>query len=249
VTGERLEGTWAVVTGGSRGIGRASALELAGRGANVLIVHRTNGAAAEETLAALQRLGVEARAEACDVADRDAVEAVIGAAARELPVSVLVACAGITADRTLTKLDHGDWQRVIDTNLTGAFNCVKAVMPAMRERGFGRIVNISSIIGQTGNIGQSNYSASKAGLVGLTKSLALETGRYDITVNAVCPGFIDTDMLEPIPGPAREALLARIPKQRFGTPGDVARVVGFLSAPASDYITGAVLNVNGGMYL
>jgi len=246
---EEFDGDWAIVTGGSRGIGRAVAVELAKHGANVLALYRVNRGAAQQTVEAVEALGREARAMACDVSDQDAVEAVVGEAARDLPVGVLVNCAGITADRTLLKLDHADWTRVIDTNLTGVFNCVRAALPGMRERGFGRIVNISSIIGQTGNIGQTNYAASKAGVIAFTKSLALETSRHDITANAICPGFIDTDMLEPIPQPVKDNLLARIPKARFGAPAEVARAAAFLASPASAYITGAVLNVNGGLYL
>jgi NAD(P)-dependent dehydrogenase (short-subunit alcohol dehydrogenase family) len=246
---EGFDGDWAVVTGGSRGIGRAVAIELASHGANVLVLYRVNGEAGRETVEAVHGIGREARAVACDVSDRHAVETVVGDAARELRVAVLVNCAGITADRTVLKLEYEDWTRVIETNLTGVFNCVRAVLPGMRERGFGRIVNVSSIIGQTGNVGQTNYAASKAGLIGLTKSLALETSRHDITANAICPGFIDTDMLEPVPQPTKDALLKQIPKARFGAPAEVARAAAFLASPASGYITGAVLNVNGGLYL
>jgi NAD(P)-dependent dehydrogenase (short-subunit alcohol dehydrogenase family) len=249
VSGDDFTGLWAVVTGGSRGIGHATSLMLARRGADIVVLYRENEACADATVKEIHAMGREARAHACDVSDMAVVESVLGAVAQELPSGILVNCAGVTVDRTVMKLSVEEWSTVIDTNLTGAFHCVKATLPAMRERDFGRVVNISSIIGQTGNIGQSNYAASKAGLIGLTKSLALETGRNDITVNAVCPGFIDTSMLDAVPEPVKESLVARIPKRRFGTPEEVARTVAFLAAPASGYITGAVVNVNGGMYL
>jgi acetoacetyl-CoA reductase len=138
---------------------------------------------------------------------------------------------------------------VLDTNLTGCFNCSQAAIHRMREQDYGRIVNISSIIAQTGNIGQGNYAAAKAGMIGLTKALALETARYDITVNAVCPGFVDTDMLREVPEEVREQIAAKIPKRRFAQPDEVARLVKFLADPASGYITGQQFNVNGGMYM
>jgi NAD(P)-dependent dehydrogenase (short-subunit alcohol dehydrogenase family) len=246
----RDECGWAVVTGGSRGIGRAAALRLADAGHDVTIVYGGNHAAAQETADAVAERGRRARVLHLDVADGERVREALGELpAEDEPVTVLVNCAGITIDRTLAKLAVDEWQRVLDTNLSSCFHCCQAVLPSMRERRFGRIVNVASIIGQTGNVGQTNYAASKAGMIGFTKSLSLETARYDITVNAVCPGFIETEMLSAVPDDVRAALLARIPKGRFGDPDDVARAIGFLAAPASGYITGAVLNVNGGMYL
>jgi NAD(P)-dependent dehydrogenase (short-subunit alcohol dehydrogenase family) len=241
---------WAVVTGGSRGIGRAAALRLAEGGHDVVIVYRGNHDAARQTAEAVGARGRQARVLQLDVAAADSVSDGLGAlAAEDKPVEVLVNCAGITADRTLVKLAADDWQRVLDTNLSGCFYSCHALLPSMRARGFGRIVNVASIVGQAGNVGQTNYAASKAGMIGFTKSLSLETARHDITVNAVCPGFIDTDMLSAVPDDARDALLARIPKGRFGTADEVARAIVFLSARESGYITGAVLNVNGGTYL
>ena len=240
-----------LITGGSRGIGRATCEAFARQGARVAFFYRTRDDAAEETLEALRSLGAEDPcAEAVDVADATAVEAAFTRLAeRGRTPEVLVNCAGITADRTLHKLCVDDWSRVIDTNLSGAFHCASAALGPMRESRFGRIINIASIIGQTGNVGQTNYAASKAGLIGFTKALALETARYDITVNAVCPGFIDTDMLGAVPEDARDAIIARIPKGRFGTPGEIARVVVFLAQPESSFITGAQMNINGGMHL
>lgn len=239
-------GTWAVVTGGSRGIGRATALELARRGLHVAIVHRERHDAAAQVAQAVEGLGVRSRTIAADVSDEDAVRA---AAAGLDDVSTLVNAAGITRDRTLLKLARSDWDAVLATNLTGALHWIQALLPQMRERGYGRIVNVASIIGQTGNVGQANYAASKAGLVGLTKSLAQETARRDITVNAVCPGFIETDMLADVPEDARAHLLAQIPKGRFGAPDEVADAIAFLADPATSYVTGAELNVNGGMHM
>jgi NAD(P)-dependent dehydrogenase (short-subunit alcohol dehydrogenase family) len=247
---DMLEGSWAVVSGGSRGIGHAICEELAGMGVNVLVLYLHHEDGAEEAAANVRAAGVEASTMRLDVADGAAVAAALGAFAEAHPeVGVLVNCAGITIDRTVLKLEPEDWDRVIATNLSSCYHCTRALLPAMRARSFGRIVSISSIIGQTGNLGQTNYAASKAGIIGFTKSLALETARYDITANAICPGFIDTHMLDPLSPEMRDALLTRIPKGRFGRPEDVARTVGFLTAPEASYITGAVLNVNGGMYL
>jgi acetoacetyl-CoA reductase len=244
------ERRWAVVTGGSRGIGRAAALRLADAGHDIVIVYCSHHDAAQETAAAVAERGRHARVLHIDVGDGDAVREGLGELVADAEaVPVLVNCAGITIDRTLPKLTASDWRRVLDTNLSSCFHCCQALLPSMRERGFGRIVNVSSIIGQTGNVGQTNYAASKAGMIGFTKSLSLETARYDITVNAVCPGFIDTDMLADVPLHAREKLLAGIPKGRFGHADEVARAIAFLAARESAYITGAVLNVNGGMYL
>jgi acetoacetyl-CoA reductase len=241
---------WAVVTGGSRGIGRSTALALADRGHDIRVVYHERHAAAQETADAVSAIGPRARTLCVDVADGEQVRARLGEfASNGESLSVLVNCAGITADRTLPKLEADDWNRVLDTNLSGCFHCCQALLPAMRERGFGRIVNVASIIGQAGNVGQTNYAASKAGVIGFTKSLSLETARHDITVNAVCPGFIETDMLAEVPAEARQTLLARIPKRRFGHVDEVARAIAFLTAPESAYITGTVLNVNGGMYL
>jgi NAD(P)-dependent dehydrogenase (short-subunit alcohol dehydrogenase family) len=245
-----LQGAWAVVTGGSRGIGRAISRELAQYGSDVLILFREEEQAARATVAELCELGVRAEARRADVRDPEAVGVAIDSlAGAGESIGILVNCAGITADRTVGKLRMADWRAVIDTNLTGCFTTVQAVLPHMRSVGYGRIVNVGSIIGQTGNWGQANYAAAKAGVLGFTKSLARETAQQDITVNAVCPGFIDTDMLATVSPEIIETIRRRIPKGRLGQPEDVAYAVAFLAAPRAAYITGQTINVNGGDYM
>jgi len=239
-----------LVTGGSRGIGRAVCSAFARNGASIVVFYLERDDAAADVVSRLQSMGCQARSVRVDIANHVAVqEAVADLESDGLGVDVLVNCAGIALDKTVQKLSLADWQRVIDTNLTGTFSCSKIVLGGMRERNYGRIINISSIIGQTGSIGQANYAAAKAGIIGLTKAMALETARYDVTVNAVCPGFIATDMVAVLPDGVKKQLLAKIPKARFGTPEDVARAVTFLAARESGFITGTQLNVNGGMYL
>lgn len=238
--------SWAIVTGGSRGIGAAIVEEMGKEGFDVAILYLEQHDSAEQVAAKVRDFGHECTTHAVDVADLAQVQAAI---ADSPPVDVLVNCAGITRDKTLHKLQPADWHATMDVNLTGAFNCTLAVLDGMRERRYGRIVNISSVIGQTGNIGQAAYSASKAGLLGFTRSLALETAKYDITVNAVCPGFIDTDMVRALPAEIRSCIEARIPKRRFGTAAEVARVVAFLASPQLGYVTGQAININGGLYM
>jgi len=245
-----LNGAWAIVTGGSRGIGHAIGKELARRGSDVLILFRQDEKAAQAVVAELRALGVRSQARQVDVRQFDAVQVAVEELAETgRPIAILVNCAGITADRTVGKLSLADWQAVIDTNLTASFLIATAVLPHMRAAGYGRIVNIGSIIGQTGNRGQTNYAAAKAGILGFTKALARETAKYDITVNAVCPGFIDTDMLATIPAEIVDTIRRRIPKGRLGLPEEVAFAVAFLAAPRAAYITGQVINVNGGEYM
>ena len=242
-----LDGMVAVVTGASRGIGRAIAEALAEGGCSVACVARdeTRARATAETLP-----GGGARAYDCDVSESAACVDLIAAVEADMgPVGVLVNNAGITRDNVLVRLRDDDWQSVLDTNLKGAFNTTRAVARGMMKRRSGRIVNIASVVGLTGNRGQANYAASKAGLVGFSKSVALELASRGVLVNVVAPGFIETDMTSELPDEAREALSERIPLGRFGTPEDVAGVVRFLAGPSGSYMTGQVLVVDGGMVM
>ena len=243
-----MNGKTAVVTGGSRGIGRAICLELARRGANVVFSYAGNAAAAEKTLEELRALGVEARAVQGDVTDPAAAKTLIDTAVKELGgIHILVNNAGITRDGLAMSMKDEDFDAVIETNLKGAYLCMKAaIRPMMRAR-YGRIVNMSSVVALRGNPGQINYCASKAGLIGMTKSLAKEMGARGITVNAVAPGYISTDMTAALPDAARQAMLSTIPVGRAGSPEDVAAAVAFLASEEAGYITGQVLSVDGGM--
>jgi 3-oxoacyl-(acyl-carrier-protein) reductase len=245
-----FSGSWVVVTGGSRGIGSSICKQFAESGANVAFIYLEQHEAAQKTLGDLRGLGVQAEQYCVDVADHGAVHdtfrQILEGAGK---IDVLVNCAGINRDKTLQNLTAEAWERVLDTNLTGCFNCSQAVVPSMRRNDYGRIISISSIIALTGNIGQANYAASKSGMLGFTKSLALETAKYDITVNAVCPGFINAGMISTIPDKIRETIVAKIPKQRLGEPEEIARTVMFLASPESGYVTGQVISVNGGLYM
>jgi len=243
-----LTGRTAVVTGGSRGIGKAVCLELAARGASVVLCYAGSEAAARETAAACEQLGAKALALRCDVSDAQAVKAmmkqVVSAFGR---IDILVNNAGITRDGFLLMMREADFDAVLDTNLKGTYLCLRAVVHAMMKQGYGRIVNISSVTGLRGNAGQANYAASKAGVIGLTKSAARELAFKNITVNAVAPGFIETDMTAALPQENRQALLAQIPAGRLGQAQEVARAVAFLASDDAAYITGQVLAVDGGM--
>ena len=243
-----MSGKTAVVTGGSRGIGRAICLELARRGANVVFSYAGNTAAADKTLEELKALGVEARAVQGNVADPAAAKTLIDTAVKELGgIHILVNNAGITRDGLAMAMKEEDFDAVIETNLKGAFLCMKAAIRPMMKARYGRIVNLSSVVALRGNPGQVNYCASKAGLIGMTKSLAKEMGARGITVNAVAPGYISTDMTAALPDAARDAMLSTIPVGRAGSPEDVAAAVAFLASEEAGYITGQVLSVDGGM--
>lgn len=238
----------AVVTGGSRGIGRAVCVELAKQGANVVLCYAGNAAAAEESVQACNALGVQALAIRCDVTDANAVQEMIQKTLAQFgSIDILVNNAGITRDGLLMTMKEDAFDAVLDTNLKGAFLCTKAVVRTMMKQRCGRIINLSSVVGLRGNAGQVNYAASKAGLIGMTKSLAKELAGRGITVNAVAPGFIETDMTAVLPETARTALLGSIPMQRLGAAEEVAAAVAFLSGDAAAYITGQVLCVDGGM--
>ena len=243
-----LTGKTAIVTGGSRGIGRAVCLELARRGCNIVLSFAGNTAAADQTVSDCQALGVQALAVQGYVADADAVKALFDAALEKFgAIDILVNNAGITRDNLLMLLKEEDFDAVVDTNLKGAFLCMKAAVRPMMKQRRGRIISLSSVVGLRGNAGQVNYAASKAGVIGMTKSLAKELAGRNITVNAVAPGFIDTDMTAVLPDKAKEAILSSIPMARLGAAEDVASAVAFLASDEAGYITGQVLAVDGGM--
>ncbi|WP_306546842.1 3-oxoacyl-ACP reductase FabG [Desulfobulbus sp.] len=246
----RLENLVALVTGGSRGIGRAICVKLASLGAVVGINYVSNPAAAEETLQQITAVGGTGFTVRFDVADAEAVqESIKEIIATHGQVDILVNNAGITRDGLMARMKEDDWDSVLDTNLKGAFLCSKAVMRAMMKKRWGRIINVSSVVGFVGNGGQVNYGAAKAGLTGLTKSMARELAGRNITVNCVAPGYIVTDMTDDLAEDVQEALKAQIPLGVLGTPEDVAASVGFLASTDSNYITGQTLHVNGGMYM
>ncbi len=244
---KELEGEVALVTGASRGIGKAIAEQLSASGATV-IGTATSDAGAENISGYLSTLG--GKGMCLNVTDADSIATVIKAITDEYgPVSILVNNAGITKDNLLMMMKDDQWNDIIDTNLTSIYRLSKAVVRSMMKKRKGRIINISSVVGLTGNPGQTNYSATKAGMLGFTKSLAREIGSRNITVNCVAPGFIDTDMTRELPEEQRQALITQIPLNRLGEPGDIAAAVAFLASPAAAYITGETINVNGGMYM
>jgi acetoacetyl-CoA reductase len=243
-----LTGRACLVTGGSRGIGRAIALELGRCGASVAVGYSTNKEAAEQVAMEVAIHGGTAFAFGCDVQDPEAVEpAVAGVMERFGKIDVLVNNAGITRDRSLAKMTFEEWNAVIQTNLTSVFHVTSRVLPHMVQAGYGRVVNISSVIGVHGNFGQANYAAAKAGIVGFTKSAALELARKGVTVNAIAPGFIETEMIAAMPDEVRDKILAKIPMGRFGRPEEIAQAVAFLVSNG-DYITGQVITIDGGLY-
>ena len=243
------KGKVAVITGASRGIGRSIALALAAEGAKIVVVD-LDLAATEAVVAELQGMGAEAVAVIGNVTVAADAEKMIDSAVQSFGrVDILVNNAGITRDGLLMRMKEDDWDAVLTVNLKGAFLCTKAVSKVMTKQRSGRIINIASVVGQMGNAGQANYCASKAGLIGLTKSNARELAKRNITVNAVAPGFIATAMTDALPEKSREELVAQIPLARLGSPDDIAHAVVFLAAEGSGYITGQVLAVNGGMYM
>ncbi|HHL2033678.1 beta-ketoacyl-ACP reductase [Clostridium perfringens] len=240
----------AIVTGGTRGIGRAIALKLADHGANIVINYRNSDKEAEELKAILEEKGVKVLTVKCDISNfedsknlMDKCKEVFG------KIDILVNNAGITKDTLIMRMKEEDFDNVIDVNLKGTFNCAKHASAIMLKQRFGKIINMTSVVGIAGNAGQVNYAASKAGVIGLTKSLAKELGSRGITVNAVAPGFINTDMTASLSEKVKEEASKNIPLKRLGDPEDVANLVGFLASDVANYITGQVINVDGGMVM
>lgn len=243
-----LQGKVALVTGASRGIGRAIALELARQGAKIAVNYAGSEAKANEVVGEIKNMGGEAFAIQADVADAQAVEQMIKTVLERFErIDILVNNAGITRDNLLMRMKEEEWDDVININLKGVFNCTKAVTRPMMKQRYGRIVNIASVVGVMGNPGQANYVAAKAGVIGLTKTAARELASRNITVNAVAPGFITTDMTERLSEEIKSEMLKQIPLARFGEPEDVAKVVAFLVSDAASYMTGQTLHVDGGM--
>ncbi|MBT2715159.1 3-oxoacyl-[acyl-carrier-protein] reductase [Bacillus sp. ISL-57] len=245
-----LEGKKALVTGASRGIGREVALELARQGADVAINYSGSEAKANEVVDEIKALGRKAFAIQCDVANSESVTSMIKEVVVQFErVDILVNNAGITRDNLLMRMKEDEWDSVINTNLKGVFLCTKAVTRQMMKQRSGRIINMASIVGVSGNAGQANYVAAKAGVIGLTKTTAKELASRGITVNAIAPGFISTDMTGELPEDVQKAMLDQIPLARFGDPKDIAAVASFLASDASKYMTGQTLHVDGGMVM
>jgi acetoacetyl-CoA reductase len=244
-----LGGQSGVVTGAARGIGRAIALELGRNGANVAVGYSTQAEAAEEVASQIRQMGGDAFALQGNVARHDAVQqAVARIVERFGKIDYLVNNAGITRDRSLLRMTQDEWQAVIEVNLHSIFNMTNEVLPHMLQQGRGRVINISSVVGQAGNFGQTNYAAAKAGIIGFTKSAALELARKGITVNCIAPGFVETEMVAAMPDEVLEQVLARIPMGRLGRPEEIAGLALYLLTHG-DYITGQVIGINGGLYM
>ncbi|ADC87766.1 3-oxoacyl-[acyl-carrier-protein] reductase [Staphylococcus lugdunensis] len=240
----------ALVTGASRGIGRSIALQLASEGYNVAVNYAGNKEKAEEVVSEIKELGVDAFAIQANVANGDEVKAMIKEVVAQFgAIDVLVNNAGITRDNLLMRMKEQEWDDVIDTNLKGTFNCIQKVTPQMLRQRSGAIINLSSVVGAVGNPGQANYVATKAGVIGLTKSAARELASRGITVNAVAPGFIVSDMTDALNDDLKEQMLQQIPLARFGQDTDIANTVAFLASDKAKYITGQTIHVNGGMYM
>lgn len=247
--GKRLDGQTAIVTGAGRGIGRAIAKELAEAGANIVIDYNKSAEAAHQLAREISELGPQTLVVQTDVTDYDQVTDLVKQTIQTFgQIDILVNNAGITRDKTIKNMTRENWADVMHVNLDSVFNCTKQVLPFMLERKSGKIVNISSFVAQGGNVGQSNYAATKAGIIGFTKSIALEVSRYGITVNAVCPGFTETDMLSAVPENIRQRILEKIPMGRFGKPEEIAACVRYIVTEGG-YMTAQAISINGGVYI
>ncbi len=245
-----LKGKCAIITGASRGIGKAIALKLASLGANIVLNYRSNEKDALEVENEIKNIGVEVLCIRGDISKLEEVENLVLKAKEKFgSIDIMVNNAGITKDTLILRMKEEDFDSVIDVNLKGVFNCLKAITPIMVKQKHGKIINMSSVVGISGNAGQINYSASKAGVIGMTKSLAKEVGSRGITVNAVAPGFIETDMTDDLGDKFKEEAKKNIPLKRLGKANDVAEVVAFLASEGSDYVTGQVIQVDGGMLM
>jgi acetoacetyl-CoA reductase/3-oxoacyl-[acyl-carrier protein] reductase len=244
-----LKGRVALVTGAARGIGRAVSLELAARGANVALNYHASHEKAEELAAEIRQTGAECLLVQGDVSRKDEAQHVVQQVLEAWKrLDIVVNNAGITRDKSLRKMTEDEWDEVISVNLNGTFYCTKAALPAMIDQKFGRIINISSVVGQAGAFGQANYSASKGAVIAFTKTVALEMARFNITANVIAPGFTSTEMLAKVPGDILDQIKEKIPLHRFAEPQEIGKAAAFLAAEG-DYITGQQLNINGGMYM
>lgn len=245
-----LKGKCALVTGASRGIGKAIALKLASLGANLILNYRSSEQEALEVEKQVKDMGVDAISVKGDISKLEDVETLVSTAKEKFgAIDIMVNNAGITKDTLILRMKEEDFDTVIDVNLKGVFNCLKTITPVMVRQKYGKIINLSSVVGISGNAGQVNYSASKAGVIGMTKSLAKEVGSRGINVNAIAPGFIETDMTDVLGDKYKDEIKKNIPLKKLGKPEDVANVVAFLASENSDYITGQVIHVDGGMLM
>lgn len=243
-----LKGKTALVTGGSRGIGKSIALTLADQGVNIIINYTSNEEKARKVVKEIEKLNVKALALKANISNNEEIKEMMRKIDEKFDrIDILVNNAGITRDNLLMRMKEEDWNNVMDVNLKGTFLCTKAVIRKMIKQKHGRIINLASVVGVVGNPGQANYCASKAGIIGFTKSLAKEIAEKNITVNAIAPGFIDTDMTKVLPENVKESMIELIPMKKYGKPEDIANLIVFLSSDNSSYITGQVIHVDGGM--